>query len=263
MGNLIDNWSLRKARRDTRLIYIPGNHNENFRNFLDLRFGCVAVREEAVHLSPAGKRFLVLHGDKSDGVVRSAPWITKLGGTAYELSMELNRWLNGIGRFFRLPYWPPYTSLKNRAQRAIGFISHFEEAMARNCHGVICGHIHTPDNRMIDDIHYLNDSDSLESCTTLAEHRDGTFQILNWNTARIAEITEETHAHSDVTDARYPQANGVVRTINREGRPSRPLPLRREITLTHAGGCRSWLRTRISSGSATARTMPERMPLPM
>ena len=71
------------------------------------------------------------------------------------------------------------------------------DARARGCQGAICGHIHTPDDRMIDGIHYLNDGDWVESCTALVEHKDGRFEILNWNNPRIAQSTEETHAHTD------------------------------------------------------------------
>jgi UDP-2,3-diacylglucosamine pyrophosphatase LpxH len=220
VGDFIDNWSLRKAwywdqshndviqkllrkaRKGTKLIYIPGNHDENFRNFLNLRFGRVAVLEETVHLGANGKRYLVLHGDKFDGVVRFAPWLAKLGDTAYEVSMELNSVVNSVRRALRLPYWSLSAYLKNRVKKAVEFISHFEEAVvrdakARNCQGVICGHIHTPDDRMIDGVHYLNDGDWVESCTALVEHKDGTFEILNWNNPRIEQITEETYAHSD------------------------------------------------------------------
>ena len=220
VGDFIDNWSLRKAwywdqrhndviqkllrkaRKGTKLVYIPGNHDENFRNFLNLRFGRVAVLEETVHVTATGKRYLVLHGDKFDGVVRFAPWLARLGDTAYEVSMDLNKALNAVRRSFRLPYWSLSAYLKNRVKKAVEFISHFEEAVvrdarSRNCQGVICGHIHTPDDRVIDGIHYLNDGDWVESCTALVEHKDGTFEILNWNTPRIAAIMEGTHAHSD------------------------------------------------------------------
>lgn len=220
VGDFIDNWSLRKAwywdqlhndviqkllrkaRKGTKLVYIPGNHDENFRNFLNLRFGRVAVLEETVHLCANGKRYLVLHGDKFDGVVRFAPWLARLGDTAYEFSMELNAAVNGVRRFLRLPYWSLSAYLKNRVKKAVEFISHFEvavvrEARARNCHGVICGHIHTPDDRLIDGIHYLNDGDWVESCTALVEHADGTFEIINWNAASAPPILEGLHAHSD------------------------------------------------------------------
>jgi UDP-2,3-diacylglucosamine pyrophosphatase LpxH len=220
VGDFIDNWSLRKnwywdqlhndvvqkllrkARKGTKLVYIPGNHDENFRDFLNLRFGRVAVLEETVHVTASGKRYLVLHGDKFDGVVRFAPWLAKLGDTAYEVSMELNGAINRIRRFFRMPYWSLSAYLKNRVKRAVEFISRFEEAVVREarqrrCEGVICGHIHTPDDRMIDGIHYLNDGDWVESCTALVEHQDGTFEILNWGAQGIQQEMDIIHAHTD------------------------------------------------------------------
>ena len=220
VGDFIDNWSLRKAwywdqahndviqkllrkaRKGTKLVYIPGNHDENFRNFLNLRFGRVAVLEETVHLSASGKRYLVLHGDKFDGVVRFAPWLAKLGDTAYEFSMELNSTVNRVRRALRLPYWSLSAYLKNRVKKAVEFVSRFEEAVvrearAKNCQGVICGHIHTPDDRFIEGIHYLNDGAWVESCTALVEHDDGRFEIIAWNTHAIEQFTEQTYAHSD------------------------------------------------------------------
>jgi UDP-2,3-diacylglucosamine pyrophosphatase LpxH len=220
VGDFIDNWALRKswywdqlhndviqkllrkARKGTKLVYIPGNHDENLRDFLNLRFGKVAVLEDAVHLSANGKRYLVLHGDKFDGVVRFAPWLAKLGDTAYEFSMELNSTVNRVRRALRLPYWSLSAYLKNRVKKAVEFVSRFEEAVVReargrNCQGVICGHIHTPDDRFIEGIHYLNDGDWVESCTALVEHTDGRFEIIAWNTHVIEQITEQSYAHSD------------------------------------------------------------------
>ena len=149
VGDLVDNWALRKdwywdqlhndliqkllrkARKGTRLIYIPGNHDENFRNFLNLRFGRVAVLEETIHLGANGKRYLVLHGDKFDGVVRFAPWLAQLGDTAYELSMASQRLDQPCRRLFRLPYWSLSAYLKNRVKKAVEFISRFEDAVVR------------------------------------------------------------------------------------------------------------------------------------
>jgi UDP-2,3-diacylglucosamine pyrophosphatase LpxH len=209
VGDIIDSWSLRqhwywqqshndvvqkllrKARKGTKLLYIPGNHDENFRDFINLRFGKVAVVEEAVHLTADGKRYLVLHGDKFDGVVCFAPWLAKLGDQAYEVSMSLNAGLNKVRRFFKLPYWSLSAYLKYKVKKAVEFVSRFEDAVVRdaklrNCQGVICGHIHTPDDRMIDGIHYLNDGDWVESCTALVEHLDGRFEILRWHSRVMA-----------------------------------------------------------------------------
>jgi UDP-2,3-diacylglucosamine pyrophosphatase LpxH len=220
VGDFIDNWSLRKnwywdqlhndvvqkllrkARKGTKLVYIPGNHDENFRDFLNLRLGRVAILEDAVHISASGRRYLVLHGDKFDGVVRFAPWLARLGDTAYEASMAMNGAINRLRRSVRLPYWSLSAFLKNRVKRAVEFISRFEEAVvrearSRRCEGVICGHIHTPDDRMIDGIHYLNDGDWVESCTALVEHRDGTFEIVTWSAQGIEQEMDIIHAHSD------------------------------------------------------------------
>jgi UDP-2,3-diacylglucosamine pyrophosphatase LpxH len=214
VGDLIDNWALRKhwhwdqlhndviqkllrkARKGTKLFYIPGNHDENFRDFLNLRFGRVAILDDAVHVGANGTRYLVLHGDRFDGVVRFAPWLAKLGDTAYEVSMSLNGAVNAVRRFFRLPYWSLSAHLKARVKKAVEFISSFEaavvrEARARKCGGVICGHIHTPDNRMIDGIHYMNDGDWVESCTALVEHFDGRFEVIAWPAASARRAEQE------------------------------------------------------------------------
>lgn len=221
VGDLIDNWSLRKAwhwdqfhndviqkllrkaRKGTKLAYIPGNHDENFRDFVNLRFGRVAILEDAVHVGASGRRYLVLHGDKFDGIVCVAPWLARLGDTAYELSMKMNSVVNRIRRWFRLPYWSLSAHLKYKVKKAVEFISRFEEAVvrearARDCQGVICGHIHTPVDRVIDGIHYLNDGDWVESCTALVEHHDGRFEIVDWKLRSSSfAIPEQVHAHPD------------------------------------------------------------------
>jgi UDP-2,3-diacylglucosamine pyrophosphatase LpxH len=218
VGDLIDNWALRKrwhwdqlhndliqkllrkARKGTKLIYIPGNHDEQFRDFVNLRLGRVSVLEDAIHLGVNGKRYLVLHGDKFDGVVCYAPWLAKLGDRAYEVSMAVNGGFNRIRRFLRLPYWSLSAYLKYRVKKAVEFISNFEKAVVREAKrrgvdGVICGHIHTPDNRIIEGIHYLNDGDWVESCTALVEHRNGTFEIIHWKAP--VEALPQAHAHPD------------------------------------------------------------------
>ena len=89
-------------------------------------------------------------------------------------------------RFLRLPYWSLSAYLKLKVKKAVEFVSRFEDAVVReahqrNCDGVICGHIHTPDDREISGIHYLNDGDWVESCTALVEHFDGRFEIIHWH----------------------------------------------------------------------------------
>ncbi|MDE2384469.1 MAG: UDP-2,3-diacylglucosamine diphosphatase [Alphaproteobacteria bacterium] len=213
VGDLIDSWSLkrhwywdqkqndviqkllRKGRKGARVIYIPGNHDENFREFCGHRFGRVAVLHETVHHAINGKRYLVLHGDKFDSVIYFASWLAKAGDWAYERIMDFNVVVMWFRRRLGLGHWSLSAYLKHKVKKAVEFISRFEEvvvreARARDCQGVICGHIHTPDNRMIDGIHYLNDGDWVESCTALVEHLDGAWEILTWKSAEAKPVAQ-------------------------------------------------------------------------
>ncbi len=213
VGDMIDGWSLRqkwywdqlhndviqkimrKARKGTKVFFIPGNHDENFRDFTGHRFGHVAVMREAVYKSASGLSYLILHGDKFDTVIYFAPWLAKLGDWAYERLMDMNVVVNGLRRMLGFGKWSLSAYIKHKVKKAVEFISRFEEAVvreahARGCQGVICGHIHTPDNRMIDGIHYLNDGDWVESCTALVEHFDGRFEIIDWKKQRPEIVME-------------------------------------------------------------------------
>jgi len=225
VGDIIDNWSLkknwywdqshndiiqkilRKARKGTRVIYIPGNHDEHFRDFVDTRFGRLCVLEEAVHIMADGSRYLVLHGDKFDGIIKYAKWLAFLGDTAYAAAVTLNGHFNRIRRLFGFSYWSLSAYLKRKVKRAVEFVSHFEhavvrEARLRECSGVICGHVHTPELRMIDGIQYCNDGDWVESCTALVEHFDGRLEIIHWSepvpvTRQASMKTADAHPDRD------------------------------------------------------------------
>jgi UDP-2,3-diacylglucosamine pyrophosphatase LpxH len=199
VGDMIDSWSLRqkwywdqlhndviqkilrKARKGTRVFFIPGNHDENFRDFTGHRFGHVAVMREAVYKSASGLSYLILHGDKFDNVIYFAPWLAKLGDWAYERLMDLNGPVNAMRRLLGFGKWSLSAYMKHKMKKAVEFISRFEEAVV---------HIHTPDNRMIGGIHYLNDGDWVESCTALVEHFDGRFEIISWKQENPAVIKE-------------------------------------------------------------------------
>lgn len=203
VGDMIDGWQLKKkfywpaahndviwrilkrAKRGTRVIYIPGNHDEMFRQFTGLNFGGVEIRRQAVHETADGRRLLVLHGDEFDAITLSHRWLAHLGDAAYGMMMTLNRWLNAYRRFFKLPYWSLSKHAKRKVKNAVEFISNFEEivakeAGARGVDGVIAGHIHTAEMRAIDGIAYYNDGDWVEGCTALVEHADGRMEILHW-----------------------------------------------------------------------------------
>lgn len=186
---------LRKARKGTKVIYVPGNHDEALRDYVDMQFGGVHVVAEAVHVTAKGERFLVLHGDTFDGIVRYAKWLALLGDWAYNMMLTINHWFNRGRRLIGLPYWSLSAYLKLRVKNAVEYISRFEDALAeearrRDFQGVICGHIHHAEIRDIGGVLYCNDGDWVESCTAMVEHFDGRFEILHW--AELRQLADWT-----------------------------------------------------------------------
>jgi UDP-2,3-diacylglucosamine pyrophosphatase LpxH len=186
---------LRKARKGTRLIYIPGNHDEVLRGYMGQHFGGVEVREEAVHVTADGRRLLVIHGDQFDGIIRYSRWLALLGDWAYNAAVALNHWCNLVRRRLGFGYWSLSAFLKNRVKNAVKYMDNFEQAMAdavrrRGFDGVVCGHIHQAVIREMDGVLYCNDGDWVESCTALVEHGDGRLELLYWTTARLRPALE-------------------------------------------------------------------------
>jgi UDP-2,3-diacylglucosamine pyrophosphatase LpxH len=203
VGDIVDGWRLkkswywpqphndviqkllRKARKGTRVLYIPGNHDEAARQFIGQSFGDVDVADDCVHETADGRRFLVIHGDQFDVVVRYAKWLAHVGDKAYELLLHTNTALNAVRRRLGFSYWSLSAYMKQRAKRAVEFVGRFEialveEARRRGVDGVICGHIHTAELKDMQGMTYVNDGDWVESCTALVEHDDGRLEILHW-----------------------------------------------------------------------------------
>jgi UDP-2,3-diacylglucosamine pyrophosphatase LpxH len=203
VGDIIDGWQLKKkfywpaahndivwrvlkrAKRGARVIYIPGNHDEIFRQFTGLNFGGVEIKRQAIHQTADGRRLLVLHGDEFDAITLSHRWLAHVGDAAYTAVMALNRWCNKYRRWRGLTYWSLSKHAKQKVKNAVEFICGFEEivakeASARGVDGVVAGHIHTAEMRTIDGIDYYNDGDWVEGCTALVEHYDGSMEILHW-----------------------------------------------------------------------------------
>ncbi len=203
VGDLVDGWRLkkswywpqahndvvqkllRKARKGTKLFYIPGNHDEGLRDFCDSQFGGVSLMQEMVHETADGRRLLVIHGDAFDGVVRYARWLALLGDWAYDAAIRLNHLFNVARRHLGYPYWSLSAYLKFKVKNAVQFISDYAdtisaEARRRGVDGVVCGHIHHAEIRDLGGVLYCNDGDWVESCTALVEHNDGRLEIVHW-----------------------------------------------------------------------------------
>jgi UDP-2,3-diacylglucosamine pyrophosphatase LpxH len=176
---------LKKSENNTIIKYIPGNHDDAIRNYCPLDVGDIEVCEKTDHITATGKKFLIIHGDEFDNVTRYAKWVAILGDYGYELLLNLNAPLNWIRRKFGLGYWSLSANIKLKVKEAVNFISSFEEALSYECKkngydGVVCGHIHHPEIRNINGVHYLNDGDFVESCTVLVEEMDGTIKLIRW-----------------------------------------------------------------------------------
>ena len=203
VGDIVDGWRLRKgwhwpqahndvvqkllrkARKGSRVVYVPGNHDEFLREFYGTHFGGIEVCETALHVAADGRRYLVIHGDVFDVVVRHAKWMAHLGGGAYSAVLALNTGMNRIRRRLGLPYWSLSAWTKLKVKNAVNYIGAFEDALANEARrvgadGVVCGHIHHARISDVGGFRYVNSGDWVESCTAIVEHHNGRLEIVRW-----------------------------------------------------------------------------------
>lgn len=219
VGDIIDFWALskkmywprdhntiiqkilRKARHGTQIIYIPGNHDENVRDYDDYVFGDIIVKKSDIHTTALGKRFLIVHGDEYDTIAQHHRWMAKLGSVGYDWLIELNRFLRlcrrllGVQSHFSLAAY-----IKFKVKNVVQFMSDYEQTIVKTLEnegvdGVICGHIHHAEIKDIEGFMYVNTGDFVESCTAIVEHHDGSLELVRWQnqeTQKNRSSTEET-----------------------------------------------------------------------
>jgi UDP-2,3-diacylglucosamine pyrophosphatase LpxH len=206
VGDIIDGWRLkrswywpqahtdviqaliRKARAGTRLVYVPGNHDEFLRDYTGLSFGEIEVVDNAMHETANGLKLLVIHGDQFDVVVRWAPWLSALGASIYNLTLAANAVVNRVRRWIGVGYWSLSDWTKQKVKNTVNVIGDYESALVKEAErvgadGVICGHIHHAAIHDEFGIRYVNTGDWMESCTAVAEHHDGRLEIIRWTAA--------------------------------------------------------------------------------
>ncbi|MFO1351772.1 MAG: UDP-2,3-diacylglucosamine diphosphatase [Gammaproteobacteria bacterium] len=196
LNNAIVQTVLDKARKGTKVVYVPGNHDEMFRAYRESYFAGVQVRPEAMHTSADGRRYLILHGDEFDYIVCNSKWLAYVGGEVYDFLLWLNRWFNVARRKLGFPYWSLSAYIKHKVKNAVQYIGDFEAAVAREAArrgvgGVICGHIHHAQIADFDGLVYANCGDWVESCTALAEDYDGKLRVIHWVEESAALIGTE------------------------------------------------------------------------
>lgn len=224
-GDIIDGWQLRRGgswskshtrfvrivlkkleKRNTEVVYLRGNHDDILASFLPLAFENLLIAEDHVLDTPRGP-YLILHGDIFDTVTKNFVFLSRLGDWGYQVLLGINRAYNAWRAWRGLEYWSLSRAIKARVKEAVNHISNFEEHIARlarqrGCVGVICGHIHTPADKWIEGIHYLNSGDWVESLTAIVEHWDGRLELVDFarflrahpleDEASAAEVLAET-----------------------------------------------------------------------
>jgi UDP-2,3-diacylglucosamine pyrophosphatase LpxH len=202
VGDLIDIWSLRrgrywpqehndviqkilrKARKGTRVVYIPGNHDEMLGEFFG-GYGNIVVQKHAIYRLADGRRMLIIHGHELDTVVQNVRWLAFVGDVGYQFLLSLNPFINFVRRHFGLGYWSLSAYAKKRVKDAVSFIGKFEEAVVHYAHKfnvdvVLCGHIHNVSIRQIGDVTYYNCGDWVETCSALVEDYSGNIEIVSY-----------------------------------------------------------------------------------
>jgi len=201
VGDLIDIWALRrgifwpqehndviqkilrKGRKGTEIIYVPGNHDEFLSGFLG-SYASVTLQKNAIHLTADGRRILVMHGHELDTVVQNLGWLAHVGDIGYTVLLRCNGLVNFVRRATGLQPWSLSAYAKAKVKNVVNFIGQFEEAVVRyardyDVDGVLCGHIHTAAVRTVGGTEYYNTGDWVESCSAIVEHYDGRLELIH------------------------------------------------------------------------------------
>ena len=215
-GDIIDGWALKRGGRwssrhsrvirkiikmterdKTEVIYLRGNHDEILERFLPMAFVRICLTKEHIHLTASGKRYLVVHGDGFDSVSTHHKWLASLGAVGYDFLLRVNRLYNHYRAWRGKEYFSLSKRVKAKVKSAVSFVDRYEDllqdlARLRKCDGIICGHIHTPEDKQVGAIHYLNSGDWVESLTAIIEHHDGRLELV-----RYAEFLEKLRCGAD------------------------------------------------------------------
>ena len=219
VGDIVDMWQMTKQFRwpqahnqvmhkfmqmsqdGTRVVYLPGNHDEPIQSSSGMAFGAIEIERELVHTTAQGKRYLVLHGDQFDGDVTMGKFHAWIGDKGYDLLLFLNREFNRLRAWRKREYWSLAGYIKKHIKGANEAIARYREACCRRADemgldGVVCGHIHHPESSFENGIHYINDGDWIENCSALSEDVNGNLSLIHYldslESATVTPITTKT-----------------------------------------------------------------------
>lgn len=208
VGDIVDGWNLGSSwywspaqealcreiaklrQRGTRVVFLPGNHDESNADLVEHLFGRVEIASSLIHRTAEGRRMLVIHGHQFDGSLNPNRWMPMMGSQACATILKINEW------YYRERAKPGNRAsalsayLKRRLRQAVEYLTDFadcavyEAVRGYKADGVICGHIHRAERRLIGDILYVNDGDWVGSRSAIAEDHDGTLHLLRWSQQR-------------------------------------------------------------------------------
>lgn len=187
---------LRRARHGQKVVFIPGNHDESVRDYVDSEFGNILVLKDFHHTTADGKRLLLLHGDEFDQITRYHKWLTLIGDAAYTLLVRVNTGLSWVRRKLGVAgYWSLAAFAKRQIRAAADYIGDFEDAALhaarqRGYDGIVCGHIHSAAIREVDGLTYANCGDWVDSCSAIVEMPSGALQLIQWPGAATLQPQE-------------------------------------------------------------------------
>lgn len=204
-GDIIDGWKLHRTskywskdqtnfikvlmkmmeKQNTKIVYVRGNHDDFLEKLIPFKFSNIIVVKDYL-LKAYGKSYYVTHGDIFDSVTTNNRWISKLGDIGYDILLWTNKIYNSRRVRKGLPYFSLSQAIKGKVKSAVSYISNFENciidiAKSKKVDGVICGHIHRAENKMIGDVHYLNSGDWVESMTALTLDNSGDWKLYNYS----------------------------------------------------------------------------------
>ncbi len=209
VGDIIDFWALRKkrhwpqshnnilrtilgmAKHGTRVVYVPGNHDDSVRHYDGVTLGQIEIHDRVIHQTRDGRRLVVLHGDQFDSAIISSRLLGLTGSHAYAGLLRLNRLVNWGRACLGMEYWSLAAATKQKVKKAAAHIAHFERAVAYEANrlaadGLVCGHIHRAELTHHQNILYINCGDWVESATAVVEHHDGTLEL--WQIGERPEV---------------------------------------------------------------------------
>ncbi|MGL6038183.1 UDP-2,3-diacylglucosamine diphosphatase [Soonwooa sp.] len=223
-GDIIDVWQFKKsyfpkshlkvvkklinfATKGTKVYYITGNHDENFRKFTDLELGNLKLCNKLT-MDIDNKKTWIFHGDVFDASVQHSKWIAKLGGKGYDLLIQINNIVNWMLVKMGREKYSFSKKIKNNVKKAVKFIGDFELtaselAIENEYDYVICGHIHQPQMREVitkkGRCTYLNSGDWIENLSAL-EYGNGEWKIVYFDDIKEELYTNSTSEDEELVD---------------------------------------------------------------